>query len=209
MDPELKQRLVGAVVITCLAAIFVPMLFDDPIDQTGKMISELKIPDAPVKSVDLDSVTLPETIEDVISLPETESVSETKPLPKNSDEFNDLSETKSLAENNDEVNVLSETKSSSETQPVKEEIANQQTTSNLVRWFLQVGTFGEKSNALSLQNKIRKQGFPASISTKSAENGLLYRVRVGPELDKKRAEVMKIKIDKLNNLTSIITSADE
>ena len=43
MDQDLKQRLVGAVVITALAAIFVPMLFDDPIDESGKLISQLKI----------------------------------------------------------------------------------------------------------------------------------------------------------------------
>jgi DedD protein len=50
MEQGLKQRLIGAIVITSLAAIFVPMLFDDPIDETGKLISELKIPDAPAES---------------------------------------------------------------------------------------------------------------------------------------------------------------
>ncbi len=165
MEPDLKQRLVGAVVITSLAAIFVPMLFDDPIDESGKMISELKIPDAPVKAIDLDSLTLPATIDEVISLPET--------------------------------------------QVVDEEIVRQQPDSNLVRWFLQVGTFGEKSNAVSLQNIIRKQGFPASISIISGDNGMLYKVRVGPELDIERVELMKSKIDKLNNLKSIVTSVDE
>ena len=32
MNQELKQRLIGAVVVTALAAIFIPMLFDDPVD---------------------------------------------------------------------------------------------------------------------------------------------------------------------------------
>lgn len=184
MDQDLKQRLVGAVVITSLAAIFVPMLFDDPIDETGKMISELKIPDAPIKSIDIDSVSLPKSIDEVVNLPEI----------------------KSLPENIDEVKSLSGTKSSSKIQARNEKSVSQQADSNLIRWFLQVGTFGEKENALSLQNKIRKQGFPASISTKSGENGLLYKVRVGPELDKNRVEAMKSKIDKKNNLKSIVTS---
>lgn len=47
MDHELKQRVIGAVVVTALAAIFIPMLFDDPVDTSGKEVKELTIPQAP------------------------------------------------------------------------------------------------------------------------------------------------------------------
>jgi DedD protein len=162
MEQGLKQRLVGVVVITSLAAIFVPMLFDDPIDETGKLISELKIPNAPGKSLDADSSPLPNSVDEVIMLPEPMAL--------------------------------------------KEESIEKSAVSNKVRWFLQVGIFSEESNAVSLRNKLRKQGFPTTISKESSEKGLLYRVRVGPELDQKRAEAMKVKIDKLNNIKSILTS---
>ncbi|WP_054762430.1 hypothetical protein [Methylomonas koyamae] len=69
MDQELKQRLIGAAVITALAAIFVPMLFDDPIDETGKNISELKIPELPAKAQDVEIMPLPEKVEDVAEAP--------------------------------------------------------------------------------------------------------------------------------------------
>jgi DedD protein len=65
MDQELKQRLIGAAVITALAAIFVPMLFDDPIDDTGKSINTLKLPDLPEKTQEVDITPLPEKVEDV------------------------------------------------------------------------------------------------------------------------------------------------
>ena len=48
MDHELKQRLIGAVVITALAAIFIPMLFDDPVDNSAKNVAEMTAPLAPV-----------------------------------------------------------------------------------------------------------------------------------------------------------------
>ncbi|MCQ8130772.1 sporulation protein, partial [Methylomonas sp. WSC-6] len=70
MDQELKQRLIGAAVITALAAIFVPMLFDDPIDESGKSINELKIPELPAKAQDVEIMPLPEKVEDVATLPE-------------------------------------------------------------------------------------------------------------------------------------------
>ncbi len=47
MDHELKQRLIGALVVTALAAIFIPMLFDDPVDDRTQQVSELTIPPVP------------------------------------------------------------------------------------------------------------------------------------------------------------------
>lgn len=166
MDQDLKQRLVGAVVITSLAAIFVPMLFDDPIDETGEMISELKIPDAPANLTNPDVANLPKSIDDVIKLPEPEIEKQ-------------VTEVKSI-----------------ENKPA------------MVRWFVQVGIFGQESNAKSLQNQIRKQGFPVIITTVSGENGLLYRVKVGPELSKIRAEKMKLDVDKLNKIKGILISEE-
>ncbi|MDD2740520.1 MAG: SPOR domain-containing protein [Methylomonas lenta] len=68
MDQELKQRLIGAAVITALATIFIPMLFDDPIDESGKNISELKMPALPSKAQDVEIMPLPEKVEDVGTL---------------------------------------------------------------------------------------------------------------------------------------------
>ena len=160
MDQNLKQRLVGVVVITSLAAIFVPMLFDDPIDDNGKTISELLIPKTPVIS-DIKT-NQPKTIQDVVNLP--------------------------IAD------------------PIKEEIFKRRPGMGLASWFLQVGIFGQEENAIALQDKIRKQGFPVTILKVSGSDGVLYKVRVGPELDIKRVEAMKAKIDELNNLNSIIIS---
>ena len=51
MNPELKHRLIGAAVVTALATIFIPMLFDDPVDNRGQLVSEqLSIPAVPIKS---------------------------------------------------------------------------------------------------------------------------------------------------------------
>lgn len=47
MNNELKQRLVGATVITALAAIFLPMLFDDPVKESSQVVNELNIPTPP------------------------------------------------------------------------------------------------------------------------------------------------------------------
>ena len=161
MDQDLKQRLVGAVVITSLAAIFVPMLFDDPIDETGKMIGRLNMPHVPKKAFDDNSTKLPKSTEDVINLPKPEALKELEIKP---------------------------------------------TANKMVRWFVQAASFSQESNAITLQNKIRKQGF--SAKTIQSSNGM-YKVRVGPELSKKKAEIVKAKIDKANKIKSIVSSVDE
>lgn len=164
MDQDLKQRLVGAVVITALAAIFVPMLFDDPVDESGKMISEIKIPNEPVFSQEYNAESISANIDDV-------------ELPKS--------------------------------YPLKEEKVVQKPATKLGSWFVQVGIFGNEGNAYSFRDKIRSQGFPVTVTTISGKNGVLYRVRVGPELDKKRAEKMKEKIQRLNGLKGILISSTD
>ena len=67
MDQELKQRLIGAAVITALAAIFIPMLFDDAVDDAGKEVNALTIPELPAKVQEVEIAPLPEKPEEVIA----------------------------------------------------------------------------------------------------------------------------------------------
>jgi len=71
--------------------------------------------------------------------------------------------------------------------------------SELSRWYLQAGTFSKKENASSLSENLRKQGFPVKVETvQIAGKGTMYRLKIGPELDKKRAAAMKATLDKQN-----------
>jgi len=70
MNPELKQRLIGAVVVTALAAIFIPMLFDDPVDNSGQLVSELNIPATPANTGEESANKLPTSANQVLNTPE-------------------------------------------------------------------------------------------------------------------------------------------
>jgi DedD protein len=160
MDLELKQRLVGAVVITALAAIFVPMLFDDPVDQTGQQINELTIPSLPERLVRSQKLVLPESTDAVINLPKTE--------------------------------------------PLQTVTAESENRPQLQQWFLQVGLFSQHSNAITQRDNLRKQGFSATVKKVSVENKTLFKVLIGPEMNKERAELTKAGLEKLN-IKSFIT----
>jgi DedD protein len=71
MNPELRQRLIGAVVVTALAAIFIPMLFDDPVDNSGQSVSELVIPATPVNTGEESANKLPGNANQVLNAPDS------------------------------------------------------------------------------------------------------------------------------------------
>ncbi|NOT84340.1 MAG: hypothetical protein HOP02_06035 [Methylococcaceae bacterium] len=74
-----------------------------------------------------------------------------------------------------------------------------------VRWYIRLGSFGQEANAITLRDKLRKQGYPAVVDTiNSAGKGKLYRLRVGPELSKAVAEKTRQKMDAQNNSKSIL-----
>lgn len=165
MDQELKQRLVGVMVVTAVAAIFVPMLFDDPVDESGKMVSELAIPASPIKSFDEVRANLPTGVAEVQAL-----------------------------------ETIPETIKAIEDKPVSEV---------LQRWWIQLATFSNKETALQLRDELRQQGYKAFLAPIAKEKGAaLYRLRVGPLLDKDEAEKMLLKLNQLKGFDSILLSEE-
>jgi DedD protein len=283
MDHELKQRLIGAVVVTALAAIFIPMLFDDPVDTSGKEVKELTIPQVPADAAQ----DLPDDKAQVLNRPdieleareinedgftnptgeppetdilngkqtrqadmadvakgsnaenpehETTDGSIPKPASQNSEPTLDTGEVQAVdpvednqgnavitpraekspqqnleppvnkteskpvvSEKIKEKSVSSAVKSKTVDKAVKE--PTKKTSSKLVRYSIQAGSFNKRENAQSLVDKLRKQGMPASLVAK----GDYFRVKIGPALDKEKAKDMKAKLDK-QNIKGLLTS---
>jgi DedD protein len=270
MDQELKQRLIGAVVVTALAAIFIPMLFDDPVDQSGQVVSELAIPEAPVKAAADTGNKLPANADEVMSFPEQgltqdeedaivtdevvpldseaafvdpgaedmaseeaidEAVMEPRiaqpvPSPAVEDkaaitampkektigniERQGGTQPKSVAKPVPPKVAAVEKSAAKVIEPAKPAIgankaAPAKSAAGLSRWYIQVGSYGQEANAMAMWNALRKQGFPVLMETiHLPEKGTLYRLKVGPELDQKRAVAMKEKLDKQNNLKTLL-----
>ena len=245
MDQELKQRLIGAAVITALAAIFVPMLFDDPIDETGKSINELKIPELPVKAQDVEIMPLPEKVEEVATVEplekpsaptaayegdEEEGMEAPKPLVHIDAKDTTPAPTRYVEPVSEEDDVAVSPKPVPDepvVKPVKpipqppvkvEKVAKTPAPepakkpaiaaeSAATRLYLNAGTFSQQSNAISLQDSLKKQGFAASIKEVATEKGKVYKVRVGPMLDKAQAQATKSKLSQIN-VNSFVTGDD-
>lgn len=292
MNPELKQRLIGAAVVTALATIFIPMLFDDPIDNKGTLVSELPIPVAPIKSPEVsanklltpankaaikkpnatteppsdteDDPTEPvvegemvddaeaeatepptangskpheaavvnaeqaaiEPEEDVPSEPlDTGVVDGVKPpVKKPAKPIEPKSEAivkpaiKKIDANTPKLLPTTKPANTEPVPAVKPAVKKPEVTPKplpivkpdavavppekiakppeLVRWTIHAGSFSQKDNATALMKTLREQGIPVSIETIQNAKGPMYRLKIGPDLDKKKAAANKAKLDK-------------
>ena len=73
-------------------------------------------------------------------------------------------------------------------------------------WAVQLGSFKTKPNALKLRDKLRVKGFPSYVEAVTTSGGKIYRVRVGPELQRSKAETLKKKLAKVAKLDGMVVS---
>lgn len=151
METQLKQRLVGAIVVSALAVIFLPMLFDDQVNTTDA--EDFSIPEFP-KDFENDSLAIPEQM------------------------------TVDVLESNVDERVKKTTEANALTKPA--ELKGRE--KNLSAWVVQAGSFSEEKNANLLRDRLRKAGYPAFVESSEGTQKAMFRVRVGPELDRNRAD---------------------
>ncbi len=71
-------------------------------------------------------------------------------------------------------------------------------------WLLQLGSFTDKANAEKLRQRLYRSDIPAYIKTFNVDGRKIYRVLVGPKLDRKSVEAMEAKVRKKSGLQPLI-----
>jgi len=186
IDESLRNRIVGASVVTFLAMIFLPMLLNDP-KEDDSQIELLTIPKKLADSPSLTATILPDNVNDVVGDIAMQTVKDDalQPLVTASK--------KNLPGDDKPKKLLSPVLNT----PISDSLQAE-------RWFIQVASFNREENAVAFRDKLRGQGFAAIVSTALLKGRTVYRLRVGPELSKQRAKVIKMKLNQLNNVKSIV-----
>lgn len=73
-------------------------------------------------------------------------------------------------------------------------------------WIIQAGSFGDEANAKTLLVKLRQANIAAFVEMIPSASGNSYRVRVGPELDRARAEATLKKMETEAGVKGMIVS---
>ena len=183
MDERVKHRLTGVVVIVSVAIIFLPAMLKKSNQRFEENINvSLKLPDKPLppkiaipnpkvmfESIKVAHVELPKTIEETAPPVITKAASLSKPVAL----------TPILAKT---VAVL----------PTKVAVVTpEKKIASLIKkdlYGVQVASFTQERNAISLVARLNKEGFHATYNKFTGKQGLFYQVVVGA-LDKKMQAV--------------------
>ena len=76
--------------------------------------------------------------------------------------------------------------------------------SEVTGWVVQVGSFSNKANAVKLRDKLRKLGMTSFVVTGQSNKGDIYRVRVGPEINRTDAEKLQAQIKQKTKLNGLV-----
>lgn len=188
MEQGLKERLVGAAVLVIMAVIFIPMLLGGS-PESDEPITETNIPQRPDDKSSSRIVPLLET--------ETESGSTIKDIKED-----DIKPVDTLKES-----VPSTTGQETIAEPEQAVQLTDKTQSKrvgLTAWVVQLGSFNAKENADLLNEKLRKAGYPAFVEPIKLGSGIIYRVRVGPELLRSDADSLLDKLKTSMKLDGIV-----
>ncbi len=78
----------------------------------------------------------------------------------------------------------------------------------LVRWVVQVGSFSSPESAEDLVARLRLAGFSAFSEKVTSAQGTVYKVRIGPELDRDKAADLARKVKSEQGLDAFVTTQE-
>lgn len=176
---NLKQRVIGAIVLVSLGIIILPLLLNGGSKQNNG-ISSTHIPAKP-KVLKQKPAPIPA----IKKMPEAKLISN-KPVLKE----------KSTEKTKPATKLAVAPKYQKSSKPASSKISTAYT--------LQLASFSQKSNSITLRDKLRKKGFKAYSESIQTTTGRIYRLRVGPYLKYDQILAAKKKIEKQFKLTNTV-----
>jgi len=213
---DLKRRLIGATVLISLAIIFLPMILEHKplmVDR-GEMSNIPNAPEEKFQSSLISAEVPEENAQPAVVIPSEPQQSKPISTPPPG-----IAETQVIAKPTTEAKpepVITKPQAKLEAKPepvvakpapVESKLVKQQvkTKPGSPAWVIQVGSFSNQENANKLVQRLRKAGLDTLDPQPAKVNGKqLYRVKVGPELDKRNAEKLLPKVKKVAGLQGTV-----
>jgi len=215
MELRLKQRLVGAAVLATVAVLVLPILLDGPPEPEQRVVvtqvpvkpqqefrsrirpldQEPPAPVAAARGAETEgrvsrSAPAPLALAAPPAANAEPPVAKPKPQPKPAPEPKPQPAPKPKP------------KPAAEKQPApKAPPAARQVSGG---WVIQMASFSSHENATKLRNQLRAKGHAAHVEHYDSPKGKRYRVRVGPELEKGRAETLRDRLHKEFKLRGLL-----
>ncbi len=188
MDQQLKERLIGIIVLVLFAVIFIPMFFtgtNDPILKNKENVSISKESEFISKLKPMTDTATDSNTENIELAP----VAEESLAPVAEESLAPVAE-ESLAPVAEEI-------------PFNQEMLKTDAVGQM-NWVVQVGSFLSKDNAEKLNQKVKKAGFRSFINPITQNNKIMHQVCLGPEYDEADAKNLLKEIKNKMKLDGIV-----
>lgn len=199
MDQILKQRLVGAIVLVSLAVLFIPVILEGP--ENDWLTRNQAIPQAPAIDFPLhrqpvgEPSTIPAVVEKM-AIPESrnEPKNTSSELPVVTPRLSEVPPAASLPEKKTEKSV----ELARPPTPVEKSYP-------AGSWGIQVGSFGDKTNAAGLRDKLQSSKYSSFLESSGSASETVFKVIVGPYGSRKAAEKARDEITDREGLKGFLT----
>jgi DedD protein len=195
MEPSMKQRLLGAVVLIALAIIFVPMFLSGPQREPESETINLRIPQPP--DSELQTRVLPVDAADSGTVAAPDAQASAAPAPASTAPVTTHEPAPAEAAPSPAPEV---------TPPATEPVAagaeanpagSAPGSAANGRFLVHLGVYARSGNARDLVADLRRGGFPAFAEATDIGGKPAQRVRVGPYDDRAAAETARLRIKEL------------
>ena len=191
MNSIIKQRIVGSMVLLALGVVFWPIIFVQPIQDNPLILAPAPVPPVvdttPIKPIDLDESTARKAYQAPRVDPKEQAAADSATLVVESaaKALIDASQQLPRASDMDPPTVR---KTAFTVSPVDASgYANS--------WVLQVAALETQSRANALVEQLQAKGYEAFARALKRDNRPLWRVQIGPKLEREKLTKIKPAVD--------------
>lgn len=212
MENSLKQRVVGAVVLIALAVIFLPAILKEKAEREP---FESQIPAKPISLVEHQVAEETAAKNEQISeqLDKLEEQEQKLPPKKSQEKISNTNSQESTDSLQDSAASAAESKSKAvakkqadDKRAIKKQLG---AAYKDAAWVIKVASFSNLDNAKKMVEQLKKKGHKAyRRSGKNQQGKTVYRIYVGPYIEKSRASAKLSSISKLSQSQAILLVFD-
>jgi DedD protein len=213
MDPQLKQRLVGAAILVALAVIVIPAFLEQDAPAPPPVVKRDMVPMPAADFPEAPASIEPLVVDEITSgLTATGEELAARLAPPDSAASADGGATAAAPESPPAPPPAVATAKVAAL-PRGEETPNLGTVTATVTagartWVIQLGSFASQENAQKLQDKLRRAGFDAYISPLEAHGKRTYRVRIAGGSQRQEAERLHARLARELGYSGMVVKGD-
>lgn len=191
MNIQVKQRVVGAIVLVALAVIFIPMLLSGR-GNVMPGIENSNVPPAPDYRFPPITQAPPAPVVDKVVVPLDAAEPEAPVADSVPQEMAAAAQVEAPA-------AVSPAPAARVAQA-----SNIPGATEVSGWVVQLGSFSSQKNAMALRDNLRAKAYATFVEAVNSNGKTIYRVRVGPELSKESADTLRQKLAQEVNLQGLV-----